>query len=62
MTEYKFEPYDVLQVSRDGKHWDDYGTLRTEEEARYAVRYVKVSPFLDSVFRIKRGAEVVYSK
>lgn len=38
----KLEKYDVLQVSRDhGKTWQDFSTLRTEEEFEIARRYVE---------------------
>lgn len=46
MPEYTFTPYDVLQVlslqqgNPSGGEWLDYATLRTEDDARHAVRYV----------------------
>lgn len=36
---YTFSPYDVLQVLRKGD-WLDFSTIRTQEEAEIAIRYV----------------------
>lgn len=55
-----FEPYDVLQVSRDGgKTWLDFSTLRDRADFENAVRivdtYGRCSGF-SGVFRVRKGS------
>lgn len=51
------EPYDVLQIERDGR-WLDFSTLRDESDFSHARRLVQTGQWDGSVFRFRvmRGA------
>jgi len=73
--DYRFEPYDVLQITYDnGNRWDDYCSLRTEDEGRQAKNRVDGTRttihqggssrvlLQQQRYRIKRNGRVVYGE
>jgi hypothetical protein len=61
-AKYRFEPYDVLQVTYDnGARWDDYGTIRTESDADFAWQRTHFTRGQPNRFRIQRNQVTIYS-
>lgn len=57
---YEFQPYDVLQVERNGR-WLDYMTLRTPEEGEKAVAIVRGGGFRITRYKLGYGHAPVLS-
>lgn len=57
---YGYEPYDVLQIERDGA-WLDFSTLRTQQEGAQAYRLVQTGMWEGKKenFRIRRGPDKI---
>jgi hypothetical protein len=65
-NEYRFEPYDVLQISRANGMagtWLDFSTIRTADDAQLAVDIVETngrSSGFSGRFRIMRRDHVIF--